>query len=253
MRLAHYFNRLNLFSCLHGVVLDMIDAKSILKLIKKYQHGSQYKSEGDAWTIFWDYKKKIEKRGGTIFSKENLDLTSMHLMLYLFCFGMGRATTKLIYSNITDFKEIVKSSKKELDDLNQNQIVFEKLEEKHRQKIKLVFNNLRKELEERGISGSTTMITKILMATWGQTPAYDSRFVSTYRKLLPRKIGYFYEADGYFDSLMTLKKASDKLWRCASLSNMNDKLTKTPKGNIIPRARLIDMAFYSRGRRKTKK
>lgn len=212
-----------------------LNGNQLVKKIRKYQD----EGRGIAWSIFWDYKKGIEKRGGNIFSDECLALTSMHLFIYLCCFGMARSPTGLTNSDLDVFTNMIKNIKDNINRLST--ITFEKLDKSHRSVINSNCHEISKKLRGVDISGSRTMVTKILMACWGQTPAYDTRFVSAYRKYVKRLPG------DYFESLCELKREYETSWK-KDILTLGSKYRKTKAGGCdIPHARLIDMAFWELG------
>jgi len=55
--------------------------------------------------------------------------------------------------------------------------------------------------------------------------------------------------DNYFDYLLALREGYEKYWK-NNINSLEEKYIKTQKGNRIPNARLIDMAFWiSRGKK----
>jgi hypothetical protein len=208
-----------------------LKAKTICAAIKKYQEGDI----GTAWEIFWDYKRGIEKDGGDIFDDKNLTPTTMQLFIYLCCFGMTRNSNALTKSDLNTFTKVIRNSRRYLKAISP--IKFEELKEDSRKVVEAAYNCLDYELERMGISNTDTMITKILMASWGHTPAYDSYFKKTYRKYLKPLPG------DYFKSLLKLKDEYKTNWK-SRFDCLEAKYAKTKGGNSIPHARLIDMAFW---------
>lgn len=209
-----------------------LKAKKICAAIKKYQTDEV----GTAWEIFWDYKRNIEKGGGSIFDAKNLKLTTMHLFIYLCCFGMTRGKHALSKSDLDIFREVIKNSTKDLKKLST--VRFENLKDNDRGVVNAACARLRKELKRKRISSTETLITKILMASWGHTPAYDSYFVRTYRKYLKPLPG------DYFNSLLKLNGEYKTVWKNELDRLKATKYAKTKRGNRIPNARLIDLAFW---------
>ena len=149
---------------------------------------------------------------------------------------MARASTKLSDSNLIEFKEIVTEITPKLKSLDG--IIFEHLSEKDELAVESVYDAIEKALIERKISGSETMITKILMTVWGQTPAFDRYFVKTYREYFPPK------PVDYFKALKKLSDVYNENWKQA-LQKLDKEQAYTTAGNKIPVARLIDMAFWN--------
>jgi len=225
----------------------MTNKLSITSAVKEYQKVPKKALVADPWEIFWDYKCGVEKKGESIFSEKNISFTSMHLLIYLCCFGMARSKTGLAYTNLNSFTSTVLHIKEEIVKLNG--ITFEQLDESHRQIVNSCYEKISDELtkesaEKERISGSITMVTKILMACWGHTPAFDRFFEVTYKELR-EELGWK-RGDDYFDCLLTLKKGYEEYWK-NEIDALEAPYTKTIGGNNIPNARLIDMAFWIRG------
>lgn len=208
-----------------------LGAKRVCEAVKKYQDGEV----GAAWEIFWDYKCAIENRGSDIFDDKYLQQTTMHLFIYLCCFGMVRGNNALTKSDLKCFTKVIIKSKKSLKALSN--IKFDELNEDNRKVVEAAYTRLGVELEKQSISSTETMITKILMACWGHTPAYDSYFVRTYRKYLKPLPG------DYFKSLLKLEDKYKTAWK-SRFDRLNVNYVKTKRGSPIPHARLIDMAFW---------
>jgi hypothetical protein len=210
---------------------------NIVQAIQKY-HDS---STGYAWGIFWDYKCETEEDGDNIFSDSHILMTSLHLFVYLTCFGMTRPGTRLIHITVHDFAEILRGLGDSYNPVKD--VRFEALES-HREHVTSLFKNTLKILDSKKVRPTITMITKILLAAWGQTPAYDSRFRLAYKKAFPgQRIPS--SLNSVFDSLLFLKEQYCAKW-AEEVAKLPDKTRRTrPDGKYkIPPARLVDMAFW---------
>jgi len=87
------------------------------------------------------------------------------------------------------------------------------------------------------------MMTKILMAIWGEIPALDRYFVAGYRKHVGALPGRTIEM------MLKLKRKYETDWR-EELANLPAKCRHTRRGpkNLIPVVRLIDMGLWYVGR-----
>ncbi len=189
-------------------------------------------SDGIAWDIFWNFRAKTD-----IFDVKNTEISSMHLFCYLACFGMARASTKLMTSNLIKFEEFYKKSLDSFKALNE--IRFIGLKEDQKTEFNKNYSIIEQNLKELNVSSTYTMITKILMAVTGQTPAFDSYFVYTFRK----KVGGF--SGNIFNSLIMLNKKYKGEWK-EEIGTIDKKYTYIRLDEKIetPTARLIDMAFW---------
>ena len=204
-------------------------SEAIIEFRRKYPY--------DAWDIFWDYKSSIEGDGGDICSEDNLLITTGHLMSYLYRYKMTR-NNKLGSLSEREFSQILSNSSESLRLLSG--IRFSTLTAEDQHNIREAYRGLGEELGNYRISPTETMITKILMALWGETPAFDYRAVNTYRKVIGKKPG------DYFKSLWKLKLKYESDWK-DQIDNLPLTYKQTLKGTAVPHAKLIDMAFWLMG------
>ncbi|MDX4012620.1 hypothetical protein Q6A86_06420 [Aliarcobacter skirrowii] len=115
------------------------------------------------------------------------DTAALHLGFYLASWGMYRGSTFLLQNDYTIHKEVVqiikKYSSKDIFD-------FEIIEMLEKEIIKYYKGNAHKNSKNSNLATST-LITKILLGTLGNTPAYDRYFlegISIYNKQNPNKI-----------------------------------------------------------------
>lgn len=190
-------------------------------------------SGGIAWDIFWNFREKTD-----IFDIKNSQLSSMHLFCYLSCFGMARASTQLMTTNLIKFEEFYKKSLDAFKALNK--IKFIDLKENQKEEFNKNYKIIERNLAELDVSSTHTMITKILMAITGQTPAFDSFFIDTFRK----KVGGF--SGNIFKSLIRLNKKYKEEW-VKEIKRLDSKYKHNylDIGIDTPSARLIDMAFWT--------
>jgi hypothetical protein len=200
----------------------------IIKSIKAY-HDNNY---GLAWDIFWDYQCAYP-----LDSQKDLRDYSTQLFVYLCCFGMGRGSTKLAYSNLDKFTEFVNDSKDILITLSTYRLLD--ITERDKESYNNDIIKLKGILKEYDISSSNIMVTKIIMGVTGKCVAIDSFFENTYR--------YYYDSKpkNVFDTLLIVKNSYTKNWqkRFDELDKRYLQTRRTSKNNI-PVARLIDMGFW---------
>jgi len=221
---------------------------NIVQAIRKYHDDSR----GCAWDIFWNYKCEIEEGGGSIFSDRHVSTTSLHLFAYLTCFGMARATTRLTRITVHEFEEILRKISSSYNAAKD--IRFEALTKSDRDPVVKLLQDTKNALKDKkvskdkGVSSTTTMITKIHLAAWGQTPAYDGFFKTTYKIVFPGQ-RFPSMPSSVFDSLLFLKEQYHAKW-AEAIAQLPDKYRRTrPDGKYeIPPARLIDMAFWQEAR-----
>lgn len=134
----------------------------------------------DEWEIFWDWKLSVESNGGTIFtSPMNLE-ASARLVAYLFLYGMGRGSTRLSTVGSTRrFTDVLTA----LSTPQAHELFGQRFPEVDwkASMFTTVWNDLGSALREIGVSMTSTMRSKILLAVWGEMPALVSFRSSTPR------------------------------------------------------------------------
>lgn len=202
----------------------------LIECIKKYREGYI----GDAWDIFWEFRNKKD-----IFALENSKESSIQLFCYLCCFGMARSKTRLAYSNINKFHKFYINSLDSFKELNK--FNFESFDKVNKDDFLKYYSNIQNNLKKIDVSCTNTMVTKILMAITGQTPAFDTYFVDEFRKNVGRFSGNIY------DALLKLHNKYKNEWQIELINLPKEYkiiIDEYKKPIKIPIARLIDMGFW---------
>ncbi|MEM5558342.1 hypothetical protein [Aliarcobacter cryaerophilus] len=150
--------------------------QSFIYLEEKEFH--RFNSWGKCYKYFQDVYLK---------NKGDDDTASLNLGFYLASWGMYRGSTFLLQNDYTIHKEVVqiikKYSSKDIFD-------FKIIEMLKNGIIKYYEKNAHKNSKNNNLA-TNTLITKILLGTLGNTPAYDRYFlegISIYNKQNPNKI-----------------------------------------------------------------
>ena len=222
-----------------------MDSEKLFKCIKKYQSDPSFRDYNNKWIDFWERKCRIETNGVNIFSEEHLDETSTLLKKYLQSYKMTRFEGGL---DETRFRKAVINFCSSINSLEK--IKFGELRECHKEIVQSACNKISEEMGKiNNRADSQTMVSKILMACWGQTPAFDSHFRKSFMD--EQKINICPATNHLFYNLMDVQHVYLTNWKNA-LSGFEEKYIKTPEKYQIPHARLIDMAFWELGRSKKK-
>lgn len=178
----------------------------------------------NSWRNCYQYFQNIYFK-----EKGDDDTAALHLGFYLASWGMYRGSTFLLQNDYKIHREVVKLIKKHyLDNTsNLNNLIYNIVE--------YYKENAHKNSKESNDS-SDTLITKILLGTLGNTPAYDRFFVdgiTLYNKNSPIK-------------------RINKKFSVKSLSQLNefysDNIDEFKEfENDFPPMKLIDMYFWKLG------
>lgn len=223
--------------------------KDELKNVEKsYQEAQKNRySEAHAWDICHHRFEEAISEG----NPPDKDYLSLNLGMYLANWGMYRGSAFVRNCNYREFEQIVEIilDKKYAKLLNidttefidpiKGQMYLNLLEELSKE-LSGELKKLRDRINLDVASGiSQTLITKILLATLGCVPAYDTYFSdgvkkhgisATYNSKSVKQLAQFYQ-----DNFVVLENLRKKL------VNFEDKRT------IYPQAKLLDMVFFGIG------
>jgi len=194
----------------------------------------------DEWEVFWDYRCAVQANGDSIFAEPHVYETSVRLISYLFFYGMGRGSTRLLAMRSSRrFACVVRAiATPEGEQLLQTH--FGVVNWRHPPFIR-VWNDLGEALREIGVSDTETMLSKVLLAVWGEMPALDSRFNRVFKatwdvERRPPLAGV----------LDCIRQRYAETWQ-NEIQAAPDAWKHTSGGNPIPDARLVDIAFWYHG------
>jgi hypothetical protein len=180
-------------------------------------------------------------------SEENLEKATLHLAFYLASWGMYRGSSKLLQKDYRVHTRIVK----ELLEDKYNQLWYMDFDtiDPEGPEVGLVF-----QVEERlehiyhdlNVSPTKTLITKVLLGTFGCIPAYDELFrngVTYWNKKLPEEFIPKFPAqfgNSSYQGLISFYRENKKEIRQA-------QQVITEKGMNYPIMKLADMYFWNLG------
>ncbi len=201
------------------------------------------RAERDEWEVFWDYKLDVEGNGGSIFVEPTVFEASARLISYLFFYGMGRGSTRLLGVNSSRrFASVLMvMAAPHAQELFLQQF-FEVDDWRTTPGFTAVWNDLGGALRDVCVTDTHIMRSKVLLAVWGQMPALDERFSRTFMA----KWKFWLKRPFPANVLNTIRQAYTEEWR-QEIEAVPEDWKHTLAGNRIPDARLIDIAFWYHG------
>jgi len=191
----------------------------------------------DEWEVFWDYRCAVQANGGSIFAEPHVCGASARLISYLFFYGMGRGSTRLLtVGSSRRFARVLRAIRTpEGEQLLETGFSAANWIEPP---FTCVWNDIGTALREIGASDTEIMRSKVLLAVWGEMPALDSRFNRVFKatwgcQRRPR-LGR---------TLASVQQRYAETWR-NEVQAAPDAWRYTSGGNPIPEARLVDIAFW---------
>jgi len=224
--------------------LQVVDKKVITKRIDSFLKGKgnnkgripgeRYSSFDYCYNYFYAFYKSKNIRA--IASKQNLYMSSLQIGFYLASWGMFR-NSFLLEKAYPFYKELVKVISKsdpklwEIDANNYN--------DGNNIKILLECKNIIKTALGENNNPSDTLISKIMLGVYGNTPAFDQYFkksihVGGFNKTSLRKVQAFYEEN---------KSVIDK-YKIRTIDYKTSKSTNI----YYTKAKIIDMYGFSDGK-----
>jgi hypothetical protein len=194
----------------------------------------------DEWEVFWDYRCAVQANGNSIFAEPHVYETSVRLISYLFFYGMGRGSTRLLAMRSSrQFAGVVRAiATPEGRQLLQTHFAAVNWRQPP---FTCVWNGIGEALRKIGVSDTEIMRSKILLAVWGGMPALDDRFNTVFKatwdfERRPQRSRVLdYVRQRYAETWQSEIQAAPNTWKYTS------------GGNHIPDARLVDIAFWYHG------
>lgn len=192
---------------------------------------------GKEWYFFWNYRNSF-KNPYDIFN--DIYQLSYHLYCYLVQFGMARNSNSILRKlsssefimQIKEYGQIIKSHK--LFDIE-----LKSPTDFTDTNIKTI-DNVFKEFDEDEDPNKYLFISKILMALWGQTIAFDKYFKEAFWNI--------HDKDGnHFGWAEINKLVFDSHYNDMKLNDFNQKIEAKWGTKNIPIIRFIDMAYWNWG------
>lgn len=173
-----------------------------------------YDKRYSSWDLFYKHFNSDEN---------SVNLTGIHLAFYLASWGMFRGSSELLNSGIKKYNDLTKLL---IDYKNKG---FEEQ-----------YNAIEKFLGENDISATQTLITKIMLGSYANTPAIDQFFNKTARKYC---VGIYDKDDA--------NKLSIKLNEIFDTSIDNGTIGSFIKNLVLPdlsREKILDGIFFQIGK-----
>ena len=136
----------------------------------KYHYGVPKGKVG--FRDFWKYKQELEKQGGNILDEDNLQETASKLRKFLIFWKMSRTGV----AKVDEIKQILRKIKPYYNEIRDAKLGNGKIRD-YREQLKAIYEKLGGITDNVNYTGSESSIvgkSKALLATWGQTPGFDS-------------------------------------------------------------------------------
>src|SRR3989344_2829040 len=217
------------------------EAKKVLDELEKMDASSYHR--GKSWEHCYCFFRKYKKFGKDI---ELTDLAALNLGFFLASWGMFRGSSFLLQQYYKFFvpavEVLIQSKYDKLWEIN-----WSRLNERERiEGINLLFDlndRLKEEMKKNNKSykePTETLITKIIMATMGVTPAYDTYFKRGLKKSKIKKCRNF-NKHSFGDLLSLCSENTELKW----IYITKRKITGTDI--IYPSMKLLDLHFWLLG------
>jgi hypothetical protein len=195
----------------------------------------RYSSFDYCYNYFYSFHKNPRELG----SKQNIEKSCLHIGFFLASWGMYRGSTTVLQKNAKYYKKLVEEVIAKKESTLYWDIDADNYNEKN---IKLLLD-LKEKIEiTLGNNPSNTLVTKIMLGIFGNTPAFDRNFrkgmgryklpVYKFNKTALEKISKFY---------VYHKKALN--YRIRTFNFLDGQKTNI----VYTKAKLIDMAAFQAG------
>lgn len=198
-----------------------------------------------AWEFLWDYTQRHSTRKSLIATDKNIELTALHIGLYLANWGMFRGSGSLLDLNLNFYKDLSVFLFTKIP-IEFWKLTFEDFNPENREKAgvsQALYDSAVKKISGFKISWTNTLITKLLLGIWGNCPANDTYFkygLSFYKKNNPKV--------NLRGRLTVSGLLLSDLYLLVNNNNWRIDTYKTREGkNIYPAGKVIDMAFFQYG------
>jgi hypothetical protein len=184
---------------------------------------ADYSHRYSSWDLCYKYFKDFDTNSKDS-DKNSIEIAGLHLGFYLASWGMFRGSSELLNLGVNKYDELAK-------------LLFENKNEKFFNQ----YNNIKNFLEKNEISATKTLITKIMLGVYANTPAIDRFFNKTAIKYC---IG-IYDNDSVENLLKKLQRIFEtKIDNGQNLEQFIDRLPK----NGLTKEKIIDGIFFQIGK-----
>lgn len=186
---------------------------SYRKSVKEIDFSKRFSS----WDLCYNYFNETKNI--------DINLAGLHIGFYLASWGMFRGSSELLNSGINIYNDLAELviNKKNDDFIEQ-------------------YNSIEKFLQDNNISSTQTLVTKIMLGVYANTPAVDNYFNKTAKKYC---IG-IYERDNSCDVLKKIKEIfNTKIDNNKSIEKFIEE--DIPKSDLS-KFKILDGMFFQIGR-----
>ena len=185
---------------------------------RKSVNDINYSKRYSSWDVCYEYFRDVKS-----FDK-NSNIAGFHLGFYLASWGMFRGSSELLNSGIKIYNDLAELliSKKHADFIEQ-------------------YNSIEKFLEENAISATQTLITKIMLGVYANTPAVDQFFNKTAQKYC---VGIYDK-----NSAEKVLKKTEGIFntKIDNGQTIEEFIETLPKGDGLSKEKILDGMFFQIG------
>ena len=120
--------------------------------------------------------RSIQNRLNLGLGNDDVELAALHLGLFLAHWGMFRGSSRLMGKNLSFFERLIRECLFQRDIPALCDIDFLNIGAGEAASIDAAINQLRKWIGDNGVTPTDTLVSKILLVTSGNVPAYDRYF-----------------------------------------------------------------------------
>jgi len=223
----------------------IVSIDMVLEGINKYFH--ELMSDENARYLSWEHCynafQDVNSKGGL--NDEDIDHLSLHLAFYLASWGMLRGSSFLLQKDyrvhIDVIEELYKPDYRDLWAINYKELYDQKNLDTLMvliSKLKNIYNEKRKNVQDVSTDISDILITKVLLGTMGVVPAYDEFF-----KRGVGKYGIATQRLGKSSIMELVEYYNDNE---IDLEIVRNEISKVRQINY-PQMKILDMAFWQLG------
>jgi len=229
-----------------------LDVVQIENYLKKYEENLKPEDRFASFDYCYNYFQSFrhDDRITEIASKENLETSVLQLGFYLASWGMFRASTGLFLHSSTILKPVIEAIAK--TDQKYWNIDVDNYTEISLSDLFLLYDNINNSIKFSNVNKSNkkqeptlTLVTKIMLGVFGNTPAFDSMFLKGIGKANYPGLGS--------------EKSLKNIWYNIYDFYCNNQYILDTKVRVThpfiengvtfkyPKAKLIDMIFFEHG------
>jgi len=212
--------------------------KTINAFLEGKRPKERYTSFDYCYNYFYSFYR--DKKISDLSSKENIQMSCLQLGFYLASWGMFRGRGWLLQKSVKNFEPLIKwisNANKELWEIDVDSYDHDQ------ENIISAAEEIREVFHDGDRRPSDTLVTKIMLGVFGNIPAFDTYFSSSFGVRIINKRGLERIHKFYYQN----KKAIDN-FKIYTLDFYTGKPTKT----IYKKAKIIDMIGFELGMKKEK-